>query len=30
MVQTADQHIVTEADLKVVTKAQPTKDEIEA
>lgn len=30
LVQTADQHIVTEADLKVVTKAQPTPEEIEA
>jgi len=30
LVQTADQQIVTEADLKVVTKAQPTPEEIEA
>ncbi len=30
LVQTADEYVVTEKDLKVVTKAQPTADEIEA
>jgi phosphoribosylaminoimidazolecarboxamide formyltransferase/IMP cyclohydrolase len=30
LVQTADQHVVTEKDLQVVTKAAPTQEEIEA
>lgn len=30
LVQTADEYVVTEKDMKVVTKSQPTKEEIEA